>query len=252
MSIKQYKNLDYWNQRYQNEDNFEWFKGYCDIKQILSLYLNKVDHILVLGCGNSPFSSDMYQEGYQNITNIDYSSVCIKKMKEKHKNCVEMEWLEMDMFDLQFHDNTFDVVIEKGTLDAALVEERDPWNISEEGFESIEKVLDEVSRVLKPNGRFLSITFSQPHFRKQFYCRSRYQWSYSLNSLNSDACFEYFVYAMKKGETLSESDQEYEKTIMHKRKHKEMFKSNQFFSNAHTQSIECDEIDDEFLLNISL
>jgi len=27
----------------------------------------------------------MYEEGYQNITNIDFSQICIKQMEEKYK-----------------------------------------------------------------------------------------------------------------------------------------------------------------------
>jgi hypothetical protein len=36
--------------------------------------------VLVLGCGNSPFSAALYDAGFTNITSIDFSSVVIEKM----------------------------------------------------------------------------------------------------------------------------------------------------------------------------
>ncbi|KTF89886.1 hypothetical protein cypCar_00032480 [Cyprinus carpio] len=79
------------------------------------------------GCGNSALSYDMYRAGYTSITNVDYSSVCVESMAERHKDCAQLSWLCMDARRLAFPDGVFDVVLEKGTLDAMLVEESDPW-----------------------------------------------------------------------------------------------------------------------------
>jgi ubiquinone/menaquinone biosynthesis C-methylase UbiE len=35
-------------------------------------------------------------------------------MKERHTSREKMEWLEMDILDLKFEDETFDLVIDKG------------------------------------------------------------------------------------------------------------------------------------------
>lgn len=37
--------------------------------------------MLNIGCGKSLFSEDMYDEGYTNILNIDYSEQVIEDMK---------------------------------------------------------------------------------------------------------------------------------------------------------------------------
>lgn len=50
----------------------------------------------------------------------------------------------MDARRLAFPDSSFDVVMEKGTLDAMLVEERDPWNISDASVQLLHEVLKEV------------------------------------------------------------------------------------------------------------
>jgi hypothetical protein len=39
----------------------------------------------------------------------------------------EMEWLEMDIRDLKFDSESFDVVIDKGTMDAMLTSKGDVW-----------------------------------------------------------------------------------------------------------------------------
>jgi hypothetical protein len=44
-----------------------------------------------------------------------------------------MEWLEMDIRELQFPDERFDVVIDKGTMDAMLTTKGDVWVSQREG-----------------------------------------------------------------------------------------------------------------------
>lgn len=62
----------------------------------------------------------------------------------------------------------------------------------------------QISRCLKPGGRFVSVTFAQPFFRKRLYARSEYHWSIKQYSYGEG--FEYFVYVMTKGEQLSPED----------------------------------------------
>lgn len=62
----------------------------------------------------------------------------------------------------------------------------------------------QVSRVLRPEGRFISITFAQPHFRKRHYAQPIYGWSVCHVTYGNG--FHYFLYVMRKGEKLSPSD----------------------------------------------
>ncbi|KAL0201424.1 hypothetical protein M9458_004611, partial [Cirrhinus mrigala] len=94
---------------------------------------------------------DMYQAGYTSITNVDYSSVCVESMAERHKDCAQLSWLCMDARRLAFTDGAFDVVLEKGTLDAMLVEETDPWKISENAARLLHQVLLEVRNNTESN-----------------------------------------------------------------------------------------------------
>lgn len=45
----QYKSLDYWNERYKEEDHYEWFGNYSKFKNILHSLVRPSDKILTLG-----------------------------------------------------------------------------------------------------------------------------------------------------------------------------------------------------------
>ncbi|XP_053167625.1 EEF1A lysine methyltransferase 4 isoform X2 [Hemicordylus capensis] len=153
------------------------------------------------GCGNSALSYDLFQLGYTDITSIDYSTECITSMQDYYAHCPGLRWAVMDARCLTFMDESFDVVLEKGTLDSMMVEETDPWNVSYEAKVLLDQVLREVSRVLKPGGRFISITFAQPHFRKRHYAQPAYGWS--VHHVTYGSGFHYFLYVMRKGGELS-------------------------------------------------
>lgn len=86
----------------------------------------------------------MYSAGYHSIANLDYSSVCIETMSARHSDCPGMTWHEMDISRLSFPDACFDVVLEKATLDAILVEEESPWETSAQAASFLHKSLTEV------------------------------------------------------------------------------------------------------------
>ena len=62
----------------------------------------------------------------------------------------------------------------------------------------------QVSHLLKDDGRFVSITWAQPHFRKKLLAKSEYHWSIQTRTFGSG--FDFFIYIMTKGQQLSEND----------------------------------------------
>ena len=71
----------------------------------------------MLGCGNSQLSEVMYDAGWTNIVNVDYSTACIEQMTQRHGEArPKMTWLEMDVMNLTFGDGEFDLVVDKGKL----------------------------------------------------------------------------------------------------------------------------------------
>ncbi|PBK99613.1 S-adenosyl-L-methionine-dependent methyltransferase [Armillaria gallica] len=196
---EQYGIKDYWDQRYQAESDvksFDWFKKYSDIADLFrELIPDKTSKILMLGCGNSTLSEDMYDDGYKNIVNVDYSSVVIEQMQKRHgTDRPEMEWRVMDVRELEFADDHFDVAIDKGTMDAMMTAKGDVWDPPEQVVSDCTKEVDEVIRVLrKSTGLFLYLTFGQPHFRRRFLARPET----SLHIKELGEAFHYYLYIVR-------------------------------------------------------
>eukprot|EP01097_Dermamoeba_algensis_P006370 TRINITY_DN3997_c0_g1_i1.p1 TRINITY_DN3997_c0_g1~~TRINITY_DN3997_c0_g1_i1.p1 ORF type:complete len:189 (-),score=30.98 TRINITY_DN3997_c0_g1_i1:559-1125(-) len=119
----------------------------------------------MIGCGNSNMSDDMYKDGYTDITNIDISSVVVKQMQEQQPY---LKFLCMDATQMSFENNSFNYVLDKGTIDAILC--------GENSIQNVRKVCAEVSRVLKPKGVFFVITYGKPRTRLVYFKKREYQW----------------------------------------------------------------------------
>ncbi|KIN96333.1 hypothetical protein M404DRAFT_1006838 [Pisolithus tinctorius Marx 270] len=200
---REYGTREYWNSRYSDEtpdDTFDWFKSYADLADdIRTLIPDKSARILMLGCGNSRFSEDMWDDGYKNIVNVDYSAVVIEKMRERNSETrPEMQWLEMDVRSLTFPDSSFDVAIDKGTMDAMMTSSTDVWNPPEQVVKDCVAEVSGVLRVLRTTGSFIYITFGQPHFRKRF-LMGEHASNTKLEIKTLGEAFHYFMYVLRKG-----------------------------------------------------
>mgnify|MGYP003974429777 CR=1 FL=1 len=192
-----YREKDYWNKRFATEEKYEWLCSYIDVKEYIVRDILPSDNILVLGCGNSTFSADLHDNGFKNVTSVDFAPNVIKAMKIKyeasHKSLI---WQVEDVRNLNgIKDDTFDVVIDKACLDALVCDEGDPWSPNESTKNDMRNTLNSVLRVLKKNKgqikdnnstmedqmhfkKFISIGFQQPHFRKRYLINEdvRYGW----------------------------------------------------------------------------
>jgi ubiquinone/menaquinone biosynthesis C-methylase UbiE len=67
----------------------------------------------------------MFDDGYENITNIDISQTSIKAMNELYKEKgPNFKYIQMDVRAMEFAENSFDAVIDKGTFDSVVVGHR--------------------------------------------------------------------------------------------------------------------------------
>jgi EEF1A lysine methyltransferase 4 len=127
--------------------------------------------VLILGCGNSTFGEDMIRDGWKGpITNIDFSSVVIDQMKKKYckmeftnrYQCPPMKFIYGDITKgLPFEDQSFDLIVCKGTLDSILC--------GEGSAASARTVIAECSRILvNGQGVLFLATHGNPDSRVVF------------------------------------------------------------------------------------
>lgn len=78
---------------------------------------------LIVGCGNSELSAHMWYDGFTNTESIDYSEIVIDKMRtlySQHAPELSSSFKVGDCRNLHTPDHTYDVILDKGTLDAIL------------------------------------------------------------------------------------------------------------------------------------
>ena len=86
------------------------------------------------------------------------------------------------MLALNYEDGMFDVVIEKGTLDVLFADAKSPWDPPASVRRQMELACHEIHRVLKADGRFFSISFTQPHFRKPYFSSAQHRHSFPIQN----------------------------------------------------------------------
>ncbi|XP_043555813.1 eEF1A lysine and N-terminal methyltransferase isoform X1 [Chiloscyllium plagiosum] len=163
-SSKEFSSAEYWETFFKKRgaNAFEWYGTYVDHCAVLHKYIKPKDKVLVVGCGNSELSEQMYDVGYQGITNIDISEVVIAQMKERNATRrPAMVFVKMDMLQMEFGDSQFQVVLDKGTLDALMTDE------SKETLRNVDRMFAEIGRVLQVGGRFVCISLAQEHIAKK-------------------------------------------------------------------------------------
>jgi ubiquinone/menaquinone biosynthesis C-methylase UbiE len=127
----------------------------------------------MVGCGNSLMSEDMVKDGYEDIMNVDISSVAIEMMQTKYASVPQLKYMQMDVRDMSyFEDDSFDTIIDKGTLDSLMC--------GSDALLSASRMLGEVSRLIKPGGTYFLITYGDPKVRMPHLTRSAYNWKISL------------------------------------------------------------------------
>lgn len=85
-------------------------------------------------------TADLYDLGYKSQTSIDFSPVVIEQMQTKHP---QLQWQIMDVRKMKFPDASFDIAIDKATLDAMLYGSL--WDPEDSVKQNVKAYVDEVS-----------------------------------------------------------------------------------------------------------
>jgi ubiquinone/menaquinone biosynthesis C-methylase UbiE len=198
--VAEYARQEYWNDRYSKEVQYDWFSS------VYGLVLDKIVAVAVdlytargseapmtvlhLGCGNSALCKDLKLRcadfGIElQQTAIDYSAVVISNMRALHREDLgdSVKWVQADVRSmpevLPAGGVGFDLIIDKGTMDALQADKNSPTL-----DEDIEAMLREVSRLLRPReseGKglksvFVQVTWEIPYFRFHHTKRENYPW----------------------------------------------------------------------------
>ncbi|KAK6159431.1 hypothetical protein DH2020_006745 [Rehmannia glutinosa] len=207
--------------------------------------------VLEVGCGNSQLCEELYRDGITELTCIDLSSIAVEKMKQRllSKGCKGLNVGVHGWFS-EPHTHAFNIwnslhQVGSGTIegnhgkvimyalttpscrdtspgstsftsnwrsDVLFVDSGDPWNPEPVTVSKVMAMLENVHRVLKPHGMFISITFGQPHFRRPFFNAPTFTWSVEWRTFGDG--FHYFFYILKKGERSSDNTEYTEKIDM--------------------------------------
>ncbi|KAM7512359.1 hypothetical protein LguiB_011234 [Lonicera macranthoides] len=217
----------YWDARYIQEataGSFDWYQRYPSLRPFVRKYIPTSSRILMVGCGNavlSPISSkwssvlvfgrnrtiecfqliffavmseDMVKDGYEDIMNVDISSVAIDMMRRKYEHIPELKYMQMDVRDMSFFpDESFDSVIDKGTLDSLMCGTDAPISAAQMLGEvrrlsvslmSSQNYTYRISLVhlllLIPGGIYMLITYGDPKARIPHLTREVCNWKIEL------------------------------------------------------------------------
>ncbi|KAG0475936.1 hypothetical protein HPP92_012777 [Vanilla planifolia] len=172
-----YGEPSYWDQRYRQDPGpFDWYQKYKTLAPLFDLYISRSHRVLLVGCGNSTLGEGMVSDGYQDVVNIDVSSVVIEAMCQKYEDKPELKYIKMDVRDMNtFESGSFDAVIDKGTLDSLMC--------GQNAYHNAKKMLEEVGRILKDKGIYILITYGDPSYRLQL-LKDLHLWTITMHAID--------------------------------------------------------------------
>lgn len=151
----------YWDEVYSGFgdfpcDEYSWYYGFSEIKRHLpswSLAERRNLQLFVPGVGNDPILLDLLEAGYRNITAQDYSHHAIQRqidlLEGRSDDGCSVELSHGNVLDLpDSFTNRFDVIIEKGLLDAVYLS----------GDGQVERAAAGLSKTLRPGGYLISVS----------------------------------------------------------------------------------------------
>ncbi|XP_057209464.1 eEF1A lysine and N-terminal methyltransferase isoform X2 [Triplophysa rosa] len=194
-TAEEFSSADYWDRffRKRGEKAFEWYGDYNSLCGILHKYIKPRDKVLVVGCGNSELSEQLYDVGYHQLTNIDISETVVSHMIQRNtERRPDLTFQQVDATETGFENGSFQAALDKGTLDAMA---------SEEEGALAGRMLAEVGRVLAVGGRYVCITLAQEHVIKLAVEHFAQGWAVRIHCLSgqtedSDSSFALPVFVL--------------------------------------------------------
>lgn len=208
--------VQYWDEFYvHRKSQYDTLYGWGDVRhsilQVLKAIEGKVGsrsklRVLHVGCGTSGITQGLWDHGIRHIFNTDYSEVVIRLMAQRWEDSAAkastedeevsmrsgVSWKCLDVTDMRLLPaGSFDLVLEKFTLDAMLCEAKDD-DADSRGCAAV----SEMHRVLAPGGVLLSLAWGER--RRQELLGSGGLFAVERDRLAGEAAQRPFAYICRK------------------------------------------------------
>ena len=148
---------DFWQQRYE-QDSIGWDMG--QVSPPLKVYIDQLPEeakdqaILVPGAGNAYEVGYLYEQGFTNVTLVDFAPAPIEDFAQRYPNFPAAHLICADFFDLSPKQYQFDWVLEQTFFCAINPARRDEY-------------VRKMARLLEPKGKLIGLLFDKDFGRNE-------------------------------------------------------------------------------------
>lgn len=139
-------NSTFWEQKWRTHQT-GWDIGYASpaLLEFMSGYKNKDASILIPGCGNAYEAEVLADQGFKNITVLDFALEAIQKVEAKLNSRKEIRILHQDFFS---HSGKYDLILEQTFFCAINPERR-------------KELVEKMATLLNDNGQWVGLLFTK-------------------------------------------------------------------------------------------
>lgn len=174
-SREDYSSEAYWDRRYASGERsgHEWYFDYETLAPLLHILLPEAPRgeeagwsALEIGCGDVPLAPDLAEDTHfadAEVFAVDFSGSVVRSMRQRERDRCSLPrrrtrrvtYEVQDARALTYGDGHFDLVLDKGTIDAMLCSDA-------EGYDNARQICAEATRVLRVGGCFVVISHMNP------------------------------------------------------------------------------------------
>ena len=148
---------DFWQQRYE-QDSIGWDMG--EVSPPLKAYIDQLPEsaksqaILVPGAGNAYEVGYLHEQGFTNVTLVDFAPAPIQAFAERYPDFPTEHLICADFFGLSPEQHQFDWVLEQTFFCAINRARRDEY-------------VEQMAALLKPKGKLIGLLFDRDFGRQE-------------------------------------------------------------------------------------